>query len=90
MPDDKVRVVISPEARSGNLTIVGDWFSAESVSHRAGDAHRQTIFTWHPPSVLRLMRKFDEQFVEIASESRIDLASSKENAIAMINLILAS
>jgi hypothetical protein len=52
MPDEKIRIVLSSQAREGNLTLIGDWFSAESVSPRPGEGHRQTIFNWHSPSVL--------------------------------------
>jgi len=89
MPDDKVRVAISPKARSGNLTILGDWFSAESVSPRPGEGHRQTIFTWHPPTVLRVMQKFDEDFAETILENHIDPATSRQQAIAKIDQVLA-
>ncbi len=50
MPDDRVQVVLSRQARSGNLTIVGDWFSAESVSPRPGEGHRQTVLTCMLPA----------------------------------------
>ena len=88
MPEEKIEVVMSTQARSGNLTVVGDWFSAESVSPRAGEGHRQTIFTWHPPTVLSVMRKFDEQLDEIAEENGIDPKISRDQAIHRINEIL--
>jgi hypothetical protein len=89
MPDDKLRVMLSPQARDGNLTVVGDWFSAESVSPRPGEGHRQTIFTWHPPTVLKIMLKFDEQFNEIAADCSYGISLSKERAIHRIKEILA-
>ena len=47
MPDDKVKIVITARARDGNLTIVGDWFVAESLTPRTGLGYKQTIFSWH-------------------------------------------
>ena len=88
MPDEKVSVVVSRQARGGNLTLVGDWFSAESVSPRAGEGHRQTVFTWHPPTVLGVMQKFDKQFGEIAKEQGGDLGTSRQQVIKRIKEIL--
>lgn len=88
MPEDKIEVVMSEQARSANLTVLGDWFSAESVSPHAGEGHRQTVFTWHPPIVLGVMRKFDEQFAEIAKENDLDPAKSRSQAIQCIHEII--
>jgi len=41
-----VKVVVSDRARAGNLTIVGDWFFAESIVPRAGKGFFQTIINW--------------------------------------------
>jgi hypothetical protein len=90
MPDDKVRVALSERAREGNLTLVGDWFSAESVSPRPGEGHRQTIFNWHSPSVLQTMRRFDDQFEELAAENSGQEPSSRLAAIRKIQTILAN
>ncbi len=87
MDEEKIEVVMSPQARHGNLTVVGDWFSAESVSPRPGEGHRQTIFSWHPPSVLATMHRFDEQFDEINQEE--GLQPSRQIAIDRIREQLA-
>ena len=76
MPDDKVRIVLSPRAREGNLTIVGDWFSAESMSAHPSEGHRQTVFSWHAPSVLQTLWGFDEDFAEQCAESASDASRS--------------
>lgn len=89
MPDDKVRVVMSPQAREGNMTLIGDWFSAESVSPRPGEGHRQTIFNWHSPTVLQTMRRFDEQFQELSAESGCQNTSLRNEAIRRIQEILS-
>jgi len=87
---NKTRVALSPQARSGNLTIVGDWFSAESVSPRPGEGHRQTVFNWHAPSVLHTLRAFDEVFEECLNESKMPPQLSRQNAINRIKEILAN
>jgi hypothetical protein len=85
----KVRVALSPQARSGNLTIIGDWFSAESVSPRPGEGHRQTVFNWHAPSVLHVLRQFDEEFSDLMRESGVQPENSRQHAIDRIRQILA-
>lgn len=86
MPDDQIRVVMTPRAREANLTLVGDWFSAESMSPRPGEGHRQTVFTWHAPTVLQTLRNFDEEFAELCEES--PGGSSRQAALARISEIL--
>jgi hypothetical protein len=60
--DTRVRVVISDRALGGNLTIVGDWFLAESVTPRPRKGYRQTIFNSHALTVLNAVHQFDDEF----------------------------
>lgn len=66
-----VSVVTSPYARYGkmNLTIVGDWFVALAGLHRPGP-YRQTVFSWHGPTVLEWTRRFDQQFDYLCSRAK--------------------
>ncbi|MCX6053899.1 MAG: toll/interleukin-1 receptor domain-containing protein [Chloroflexi bacterium] len=86
---DKTQVALSTQARNGNLTLVGDWFSAESVSPRPGEGHRQTIFNWHAPSVLRTLNSFDETFNECLNENHVAPERSRQNAVERVTAILA-
>lgn len=45
-----------------NVTILGDWFYAESVSPSLGSGYRQTIFTRHAPSMQAKIDLFDREF----------------------------
>jgi hypothetical protein len=90
MPEDKVQVMITPRAREGNLTIVGDWFVAESLTPRTGEGYKQTIFSWHAPTVLRWVRKFDQEFEELQRQSGLSTVASLKSAITRIKEILAS
>lgn len=45
-----------------NVTILGDWFYAESVSPSLGSGYRQTIFTRHAPSMQAKLDLFDREF----------------------------
>jgi len=87
MPDDKVKVVMSPQAREGNLTIVGDWFVAESLVPRP-EGYRQTVFSWHAPTVLRWVSAFDQQFEELYAESGLGPNKSRRKAIEKIKKII--
>lgn len=89
MTDDEMRVIISPKAREGNLTIVGDWFVADSLVPRPG-GYRQTVFNWHAPTVLARARKFDQEFEELYKESGLGINESRKVAIAEIQKIIRS
>lgn len=67
LPDDKVEVYILDEAKRRNLTIVGDWFAAESRLPRPG-GYRYTVFTWHAPTVYRWRKQFDREFDELSTQ----------------------
>jgi len=82
--DDKVRVVITPRGRDGNLTIIGDWFVAESLTPRTGEGYKQTIFSWYAPTVLRWISKFDQEFKEICEQQNIEPEESLRTAIRKI------
>lgn len=57
----KVEVVMSDDATSNSLTIVGDWFVAESrIPQPKG--YRETEFHWHAPTALIAADKFDAEF----------------------------
>jgi TIR domain-containing protein len=84
MSDDQVHVVVSTRARGGNLLIVGDWFVAESLVPRPGEGYRQTVFSWHAPTVLRRSRKFDQEFDELYRASGLGPDDSRKAAMTVI------
>ncbi len=55
------------KTRQTNVTIVGDWFSAESVSVPKGGGYQQTIFNRHAPSMQNKVELFDEEFRALAN-----------------------
>ncbi|KUK46688.1 MAG: TIR protein [Anaerolinea thermophila] len=83
-----VRVVISEKAHQANLTIVGDWFSAESFSPKVGESHSRTIFCRHAPTVLSQMRSFDDQFNKLLLQQGTPSDTSRDWAIGYISEIL--
>jgi hypothetical protein len=87
MPENKVQIVFSSRAREGSLTIVGDWFVAESMVPRP-EGYRQTVFTWHAPTVLRWVQKFDQEFKELCEMSTLKPKASCKAAIEGIEKII--
>lgn len=84
MAEDQVRVVVSERARGGNVLFVGDWFVAESLVPRPGEGYRQTIFSWHAPTVLRRARQFDQEFEELYQASGLGPNESRKAAMDVI------
>lgn len=86
MPDEKVQVAIShAQPHQYNLTLVGDWFSAESVSASVAQGYRQTIFTRHAPSMRSRIDLFEAEFRELLAASGWTEASSRRAALQLVN-----
>lgn len=73
-----------------SLTIVGDWFLAESRVARPGHGYDQTIFTRHAPSMKPRIASFDEEFAYLLEECRFTAASSRCQAIGELRKIIDS
>ena len=80
---NKTEIVISSSAKRHHLTIVGDFFSAESHIP-SPQGYRNTIFHFHPPTVYRILRQFDQEFDELYKSQFIGGKTPKENAIDAI------
>ena len=68
--DVKPIVLSEPEPR--NVLIVGDWFYAESRDPGPSSNYNHTFFTWHAPTVLKMIEEFDESFEAIREQENID------------------
>lgn len=88
MPDDRLSVAIWSRRQEGNLAIVGDWFVAETVTPRPGVGYQQTIFTWHAPTVLDWVRRFDHELRGLSPWSTADPKSSRLAAVEQISEII--
>jgi hypothetical protein len=90
MPDSKCQITINPDMdHDQSLTILGDWFLAESVSARIGEGFRQTIFTRHAPSMLSKIKIFDQEFKELLDALGWTAETSRIRAITTIQEIIA-
>jgi hypothetical protein len=84
--DDNTHVAIFEEKQyRGNLTIVGDWFAAESVSVSSSKGYRQTIFTRHAPSMVTRIQEFDDEFKIRLAASGWTPGDSRRDAIQLIS-----
>lgn len=75
MDDDKVEIAIKGTTKctkkdcknekisniDKNLTIVGDWFFAESILSPEGEGHPWTIFVNHAPTIMIAIENFDKE-----------------------------
>lgn len=90
MDQELLCLVLCRRLEARNLLIVGDWFSAESITPRAGVGYQQTLFTWHAPFVLYQVRQFDDMFARLGQDRRETANSSLAAAIARIEKIIRS
>jgi hypothetical protein len=90
MPEAKCQVAINPNMdHDQSLTILGDWFVAESVSAQVGQGYRQTIFTKHAPSMMAKIEAFDQEFDYLIKTSGWTAETSQSRAISTIQEIVA-
>jgi hypothetical protein len=90
MPDEKCQVAINPNMdHDQSLTLLGDWFSAESVSAVVGQGYRQTIFTKHAPSMLSKLEVFDQEFDQYIEDSGWKAESSRTRAFSVLQEVVA-
>lgn len=83
-----VRVAVRTRGTARNLTIVGDWFSAESVTPRPGKGYYQTVFNWHAPTVLERTREFDRDFQQLLGKAGVTDESSRAAAIEAVQRVI--
>ncbi len=84
MDDESTEVAFSKKGQQGNVTIVGDWFACEAQLPSAREGLRQTVFSWHAPSVLKYLRDFDDDFSRISNGEKVEPASSRRRAMDRI------
>ncbi|WP_321508185.1 toll/interleukin-1 receptor domain-containing protein [uncultured Methanoregula sp.] len=75
-------------SESESVTIVGDWFQAESYSAKLGQGFRQTIFTRHAPSMQPRIELFDQEFDELLHTSGWTRGNSRLKAIEAVKTII--
>jgi len=69
---------------SESVTIVGNWFAAESVRARRGIGYYQTVFTRHAPTLVAKTAEFDEEFEGLLQLHGWSRRRSRQEAIDLI------
>ena len=85
MPDHLVQAVIYQKMPAEeSVTIVGNWFLAESVKSVMGAGYQQTIFTRHAPTIQDRIDKFDDEFQALLDSQESSGQSSREYVMQVI------
>ncbi|MCL4694823.1 MAG: TIR domain-containing protein [Candidatus Hydrogenedentes bacterium] len=85
MDDARCRVAIQEEMDARlSVTILGNWFSAESLAGEGGRGYRQTVFTRHAPTVMEKLDVFDAEFDELLSAVKVKPEESRRWAIGVL------
>jgi hypothetical protein len=86
--ETSVVAILDIEASRESLTIVGDWFLAESVSFRKSDGFTNTFFTRDTFEIGRRTEDFECELHELLEQKQWTAENSKENAIVELKLLL--
>ncbi len=70
-----------------SITILGDWFYAESAFASQGSGYRQTIFTRHAPSMKAKIDLFDQEFNSLLDKLDWKAETSKLKAMERLRKI---
>ncbi len=90
MPAGMIQVAINRRMDSmESVTMVDDWFFAESISSAMGEGYRQTMFTHHAPSMRAKIEAFDKVFFELIAEQGWTAENSRDEAVLVIEGIIS-
>jgi hypothetical protein len=89
MTDGKVVIAIQKgKTNKESLTMVGDWFLAESVSFKDGDGFTNTFFTRNASEINARIKDFDEELSELLTYNKWTETNSREKAIAHLKSLI--
>lgn len=87
-PTEKVIVAFQNNKTSKeSLTMVGDWFLAESVSFKDGDGFTNTFYTRNASEIIKRIQSFDEELTELLEMQGWSPENSREKAIERLEAI---
>ena len=91
MSDDQIVIAIQTgQSNKESLTMVGDWFLAESVSFNDGDGFTNTFFTRNASEIAKRIQTFDEELNDLLEQLGWPKENSREKAVEELKLILNS
>lgn len=82
--------IVNKETPVESLTIVGDWFLAESVSFKTGDGFTNTFFTRNTSEIASRTEDFECELHELLDENNWTAENSREKAIEELIKIMNS
>lgn len=89
IPDEKIIVAIQKRKTSiESLTMVGDWFLAESVSFKNGDGFTNTFFTRNASEITKRIETFDEELDDLLGQLGWTKDKSREKAIEELKKLI--
>lgn len=90
MPDDKVVIAIMKEPQEfESLTIVGDWFLAESVSFKFFGGFTNTVFTRNAEEIFNRIEYFEAELEELLEENKWTEKNSRVKAIEALKILVS-
>jgi hypothetical protein len=88
MPKGKVRVAFARSDAPESVTIVGDWFYAQSVRATVEKGYQNTMFTRHALTVRQRAQDFDREFDELAQHPVNQKAATLAGAMEVLRDIM--
>ena len=89
MPPEKADVVVDRGMDfNESVTILGDWFSAESYYRPETGGFMQTMFTTYAPGIKTKIETFDSEFETLLTQSGIEPGHSLPEAIRLIESLI--
>jgi hypothetical protein len=86
--ETSIVAIQSKKTPTQSLTIVGDWFLAESVSFKPNDGFTNTFFTRDAAEIARRTEDFDCELTDILQQKGWTEKTSREKAIEYLKAIL--
>jgi hypothetical protein len=88
MKDEMVWVAIAQRADEGSVVTIGNWFVAESRIPRHAEGLLQNVFNWQGPTVIKWIKKLDDELYSHLRKADVEPHQSREWAIQRIKSIL--
>jgi len=89
MPENKVVIAIQNlQTEIASLTMVGDWFLAESVSYRHGDGFTHTFFTRNASEISKRIDEFEDELADLLKELKWTEENSRDRAVQYLRGML--
>jgi hypothetical protein len=86
-PETAVVAIQKEETENQSLTIVGDWFLAESVSFKKSDGFTNTFFTRDAAEIQRRTEDFECELQDLLEQNGWSPENSREKAIERLKKI---